>query len=92
MSDNYGFDFNNDGKVSFTESYMTYHIERETAKNNSLYDALNSRHTSKRPADRKKESTDNDSESGTGIIYLILGASALGWILFFVEKALCIWQ
>ncbi len=36
MSDNYGFDFNNDGKVSFTESHMTYHIERETARNNSI--------------------------------------------------------
>ena len=26
MSDRYGFDFNNDGKVSFIESHMTYHI------------------------------------------------------------------
>lgn len=88
MSDNYGFDFNNDGKVSWEESHMTYHIERETARNNSLYDALNSRSTSTRPADKKAESHDNNSESGNGIIYLILGASALGWILFFVEKAL----
>lgn len=92
MSENYGFDFNNDGKVSFTESYMTYHIERETAKNNSLYDALNSRRTSTRPADKKTEITDNNSKRGNWIIYLILGASALGWILFFVEKALGIWR
>ncbi len=33
--DRYGFDFNNDGKVSFEESHLTYHIERETARNNS---------------------------------------------------------
>lgn len=35
MSDRYGFDFNNDGKVDFEESHLTYEIERNTARNNS---------------------------------------------------------
>jgi len=43
MSDRYGFDFNNDGKVSFTESHMTYHIERETAQKGYLSSYLDSR-------------------------------------------------
>ncbi len=34
MSERYGFDFDGDGKVSFEESYLTYHIERETIRNN----------------------------------------------------------
>lgn len=88
MSDNYGFDFNNDGKVSFTESYMTYHIERDTANNNSLYDALSSRSTSRRPPVKKTENTNNDPKSGNWITYLLLGASALGWIIFVVEYVL----
>ncbi len=48
MSDNYGFDFNNDGKVSFEESLLTYKIERNTARNNSLYDALSRRSAAKK--------------------------------------------
>lgn len=40
MSENYGFDFNNDNKVSWEEFHLTYQIERETARNNSLYDSL----------------------------------------------------
>ncbi len=48
MSDNYGFDFDNDDKVSFEESFLTYKIERDTARNNSLYDALSRRSAAKK--------------------------------------------
>ena len=32
MSERYGFDFDGDGNVSFEESHLTYHIERETIR------------------------------------------------------------
>ena len=51
MSDNYGFDFDNNGKVSFEESLLTYKIERDTARNNSLYDALSRRSAAKKSSD-----------------------------------------
>ena len=86
--DNYGFDFNNDGKVSFTESYMTYHIERETARNNSLYDSLSSKRNSNHTPYKKSGNVEKQSNDGSWIIYLILGASALGWIVFFIEKVI----
>lgn len=66
MSDNYGFDFNNDGKVSWEESHLTYNIERETARNNSLYDSL---HKTKVSDDRRSSDTvarsDNTSSSAS---------------------------
>ncbi len=46
MSDNFGFDFNNDGKVSFEESYLTYHIERETISNNKYSSSADTRSNS----------------------------------------------
>ena len=72
MSDRYGFDFNNDGKVSFEESHLTYHIERETARKNSgnYYPPRNQ--TSKVTSNDKN--SDNKSKGGNWIIYLILGA------------------
>ncbi len=48
MSKRYGFDFDGDGKVSFEESHLTYKIERDTAQNNSLYDALSRRSAAKK--------------------------------------------
>ncbi len=86
MRDCYGFDFNNDGKVSFEESHLTYHIERETARKNAGNYSPRRNQTSKVPSYDKN--TDNKSKGGNWIIYLILGASALGWILFFIEKAM----
>ncbi len=86
MSDRYGFDFNNDGKVSFEESQLTYHIERETARKNSGNYSPRRNQTSKGTSYDKN--INNKSKGGNWIIYLILGASALGWILFFVEKAM----
>ena len=87
MSDRYGFDFDNDGKVSFTESHMTYHIERETARNNSLYDSLQ-RNTRNKTARSSNKVNADKSQSGFGIVELILLLSALGWISFFVNLAL----
>ena len=86
MSDNYGFDFNNDGKVSFEEQHLTYHIECETARKNSGNYSPRRSQTSKGTSYDKN--TDNKSKDANWIIYLILGASALGWILFLVEKAM----
>ena len=87
MSDRYGFDFDNDGKVSFTESHMTYHIERETAQNNSLYDSLK-RSPKISAAQSNNKSNSDSSRGGNGIIYLILLLSALGWIIFFIKMAI----
>ena len=84
MSDNYGFDFNNDGKVSFEESHLTYHIERETARSNSLSDSMrkstvsddirrmrNSSDDTDNGTDDKNTSGDSDG-SGFGIFLLLL--------------------
>ena len=87
MSDRYGFDFDNDGKVSFTESHMTYHIERETARNNSLYDSLQ-RNTRSKTAKSNNNVNSDKSQSGFGLVELILLISALGWICFFIRLAL----
>ena len=85
MSDYNGFDFNNDGKVSWEESHLTYHIERETARNNSLYDALHkstpvrkaSVASSSSPSDISKpikttENTSVNKRSYTGLIVFIV--------------------
>lgn len=79
MSDRYGFDFNNDGKVSFTESHMTYHIERETARNNSLYDSLKrSTKISTTQSNNKKNS--DSSKDGNGFGYFIMLLVLIGVI------------
>ena len=86
MSDRYGFDFNNDGKVSFTESHMTYHIERETARNNSLYDSMQ-RNSHKKIAPSNKKNTTDNSKEGFGLIHIILLISAIGWVWFMINLA-----
>ena len=83
--DHYGFDFNNDGKVSFEESHLTYHIERETIRKNS--GNYTSHRNNTRNGIANDNNTSNTSKSSNWIIYLILGASALGWILFFYRKS-----
>ena len=85
MSDRYGYDLYNDGKVSFTESHMTYHIERETARKNSLNDSLQ-RNTRNNTA-RSNNSKPDKSQRGFGLGELILLLSALGWISFFIRLA-----
>ena len=87
MSDRYGFDFNNDGKVSFTESHMTYHIERETARNNSLYDSLQ-RNTRSRTAKSDNKCNSDKSQGGFGLVELIILLSVIGWIIFFIRMAI----
>lgn len=71
MSDNYGFDFNNDGKVSFEEQHLTYHIERETARKNS--GNYSSRRTSKRRSvhNNKDKSEYNESDYKKGLALFI---------------------
>ena len=86
MSDNYGFDFNNDNKVSWEESHLTYQIERETARNNSLYDATH-RNSHKRSEPSDKKNTTDNSKDGFGLIHVILLSSAIGWIWFFINLA-----
>ena len=69
MSDNYGFDFNNDGKVSFEESHLTYHIERETARSNSLSDSLKKSSVNRDIRDLRDSSHDTenkDTSEGSG--------------------------
>ena len=87
MSDRYGFDFNNDGKISFEESHLTYHIERETARNSSLYDVHQKSPRISSGESNNKNTYDN-SKSGSGLVYLILLLSALGWIVFFIKMAI----
>ncbi|MCR4781100.1 MAG: hypothetical protein K5876_08400 [Ruminiclostridium sp.] len=68
MSDNYGFDFNNDGKVSFEESHLTYHIERETARSNSLSDSIRKSTVSddiRRMRESEKDTGDNSDDTGS---------------------------
>ena len=51
MSDNYGFDFNGDGKVSFEESHLTYNIERETAQKGYISSYIDSRSSTRKTSD-----------------------------------------
>ena len=84
MSDRYGFDFNNDGKVSFTESHMTYHTERETARKNSLYDSLKRNPTRSTTQSNNKNNPDS-SKDGNGFVYFILFLTAIGFIYLIVS-------
>ncbi len=84
MIDRYGFDFNNDGKVSFTESHMTYHIERETARNNSLYDSMKKSPKISTAQSNNKSNSDS-SNDGNGFGYFILLLTAIGLIYFLVN-------
>lgn len=84
MSDRYGFDFNNDGKVDFTESHMTYHIERETAQNNSLYDSMKKSPKISTTQSNNKSNSDS-SNDGNGFGYFILLLTAIGLIYFLVN-------
>ena len=86
MSENYGFDFNNDNKVSWEESHLTYHIERKTARNNSLYDAT-LRSSRKKSESKNKNNTTDNSNNDFGLINIILLISAIGWIWFFINLA-----
>lgn len=63
MSDNYGFDFNNDGKISFEESHLTYCLERETARKNSLYDSM--KKSSVSDDIRRMRNSSDDTDNGT---------------------------
>lgn len=77
MSDRYGFDFNNDGKISFEESHLTYHLERETiSKNSENYTSRSSYRPKKetssyKPKNENKKETDK-SEIFNGIMWTIL--------------------
>lgn len=84
MIDRYGFDFNNDGKVSFTESHMTYHIERETARNNSLYDSMKKSPKISTAQSNNKSNSDSAND-GNGFGYFILLLTAIGLIYFLVN-------
>lgn len=71
MSDNYGFDFNNDGKVSFEESHLTYHIERETARNNSGNYSPRRTSTRRSTSDNKDKTEYNESDYKKGLALFI---------------------
>ena len=84
MSDNNGFDFDNNGRTSWEEKHLTYRIERETARKNSLYDSMkkssvsddirrmrNSSDDTDNGTDDKNTSGDSDG-SGFGIFLLLL--------------------
>jgi len=78
MSDRHGFDFNNDGNISFTESHMTYHIERETASKNS-----GNRSSRLNIDNNTKQNKDSNSDYGSVkeiLFYLAITAASIGFM------------
>lgn len=76
----YGFDFDNDGKISFEEKHLTYHIERETAQKNS------GNYTPRRDSTRHQSGNSIYSRCrGTGIDVVIWVLTAIGLVYFIVN-------